>query len=676
MKKQTKIMKNNKNSKLTKNQLKELRAKQIGVNQIIKPVVFVVVSLILEILSFILFKFRTSSGSIQIFPKYLLFDIGLWLMIASLIICSTKNWIANIIYYLAILIEVALLVANITLRSGFGYLFTFDMFDLLYEMTASIDSSFLDFKIIVFAILGASLIIAIPLILDKLCKNKKITLKNFSKPIFCLLCFLVTATVGMGSYTAQSALLKTSNAQKEISDDSYLYQNQQIVDLSYQNFGSCGFYLKNLINTIFPNNGISKDKKDKILNQYNTSIKEAQSTEFSGDNLIVVMMESIEWFAIDPYNTPNLWALKTGEASEHISNQAAVFNNYYSNNKTNVSENLCMLGYMPSVCNFNTNSPNLYSTKYSLPNLFKNEGYTTSFFHNWDANFYTRNTTNKDIGFDNIYTIDDFESSTKSTKFNYYNLESDFAEQFMNKIAPTDGKPFMSFYTTVSSHGLYNVSNPQFEKYSKSYNENLSKMQEWMSLEGYHYPTDVSMQSIFKHYKSAAMDTDEMIGKLFKHLKDNSLLDNTTVVIYSDHYSFYHDLSNEIKGTLKSDYASQESYVVPLMIYSEKLTGSTIDTFCSPYDLYPTLCEMYGLSYNTINAQGKNMFSSEISETVYFSHLTGIYSPTCYSKNMQYIHKYNNATDITVEQFKDNVCKLFEKQRILNIVYKSNASYK
>ena len=675
MKNQTKIQKNRKKSKLTKNQLKELRQKQIGLNQILKPIIFFVVSFILEIVSFALFKFKTPTGSTSILPKYILFDIGFWLIICALIICSSKNWISNIIFYLSMLFEVALLVANTTLRSGFGYLFTFDMFDLLYEMTASIDSSFLDFKIIIFAILGAATLIALPLITDKLCKNKKITINKVSKPIFCLLCFLITATVGMGSYAAQSALLKTASAQKEISDDKYLYQNQQVVDQAYQKFGSCGFYFKNLINTIFPNNGVSKDEQAKILKQYNESLKNSQTTDFKGDNLIVIMMESVEWFAIDPYNTPNLWALKTGKASDNITKQATVFSNYYSNNKTNVSENLCMLGYMPSVCNFNTNSNNLYSTKYSLPNLLKNEGYTTSFFHNWDANFYTRNTTNKNIGFDNLYTIDEFESPTKSIKFNYYNLESDFAEQFMTKIAPSDGKPFMSFYTTVSTHGLYNVSNPLFEKYSKTYDNNLEDMKKWMAIEDYHFPTDTNMQAIFKHYKSAVMDTDEMIGKLFKHLRDNSMLDKTTVVIYSDHYSFYHNLSNEIKGTNKSDYSSQESYVVPLMIYSEKLSSSTIESFCSPYDLYPTLCEMYGLPYNTINAQGKNMLTSELSETVYFSHLTGYYSAKCYSKNMLYVHKYNKSNDNDTIQFKENVCKFLEKQRLLNIIYNSKSTY-
>ena len=676
MKKQVKKQKNKEKSKLTRRQLKELRSKQIGLSQILKPVIFFVISFALEILSFVLFKFKTQSGTTQILPKYILFDIGFWLIICAVILCISKNWLSNIVYYLAILFQVILLVANTTLRSGFGYLFTFDMFDLLYEMTASIDSSFLNFKLIIIAVLGGGLMIAIPLVLDKLCKNKKITIKKVSKPIFCLLCFLVTATVGTGSYAAQTALLKTSSAHKEISDDNYLYQNQQIVDQAYQKFGSCGFYFKNLINTLFPNNGISKQEQKKIINQYNSSINPEQNTKFKGDNLIVIMMESVEWFAIDPYNTPNLWALKTGDESDNVSNQAKVFSNYYSNNKTNVSENLCMLGYMPSVCNFNTTSNNLYSTKYSLPNLLKKEGYTTSFFHNWDANFYTRNTTNKNIGFDNIYTIDNFESPTKSTKFNYYNLESDFAEQFMNKIAPTDGKPFMSFYTTVSSHGLYNVTNPQFEKFSTTYDTNLNKMKEWMTSENYHFPTDASMQAIFKHYKSAVMDTDEMIGKIFKHLRDNSMLDETTIVIYSDHYSFYHDLSNEIKSTTKTDYSSQNSYVVPLMIYSEKFSGSTIDAFCSPYDLYPTLCEMYGLPYNLINAQGKNMLSSEISDTVYYSHLTGFYSDKCYSKNMLYIQKYTDTTDDDVVAFKDNICKMLEKQRLLNIVYKSNTTHK
>lgn len=676
------MKKSNKNKQLinktrlkTRN-LKKLEKYQIGLNQLLKPAIFFVISFVLEIVGFSMFKFKTSSGTTAILPQYLMFDISFWLIICGLILCTHKNWISNLIFYFSILVEVALFIVNTTLKTGFGYLFTFDMLDLLLEMTASLDSSFVDIKLIIIAIAGLAIFIATPLLIDKFCKKKKFTLKKASRGIFCLLFFLITSTVGVGCYTTQTALLKTSNAQKEILDDHYLYENQQLTDLSYQKFGSCGFYFKNLINTLFPNNTSSKDERNKTLEKYKTSVKELDKTaSLYGDNLIVVMLESFEWFAIDPYNTPNLWALKAGEASENISNQATVFTNYYSNNKTNVSENLLMLGYMPNVCNFNTKANNEYSTKYSLPNLLKQEGYTTSYFHNWNPEFYTRGTTNKHLGFDNVYTIDNFESSTKSTKFNYYNLETDFANQFMNKIAPTDGSRFMSFYTTVSTHGLYNVTNPLFNKYYKIYDNNLENMKKWFSDNNYHYPTDENMQAILKEYKSAAMDADEMIGNLFKHLKDNSMLDNTTVVIYSDHHSFYHDLTNEVKSTVKSEYYSQESYVVPLMIYSESISETQVDEFCSPYDLYPTLCEMYGLPYNTINAQGKDMLSSEISKTIYFSHLTGIYSPTCYSKNMQYIHKYKNTTDADVQNFKDRTCEFFEKQRILNIIYHSHLTY-
>lgn len=665
-----------KKTKLKTRNLRKLEPHQIGLNQILKPVIFFVISLILELVSFAMFKFKTTSGSTQVLPQYILFDIGFWLVICALILCTHKNWISNLIFYLSLLVEVAIFILNSNLKSGFGYLFTFDMVDLLSEMTASLDISFINYKLIGICILGASAVIALPLIVDKLCKNKKFTLKKASRSIFCLLFFLVTSTVGVGCYSAQTALMKTSKAHTEISDDKYLYKNQQITDLAFQKFGSCGFYFQNLINTLFPSNKTTKSEQNKLLESYKTSVKTLDKTaSLYGDNLIVIMLESYEWFAIDPYNTPNLWALKTGSEHDTISQQALVFTNYNSNNKTNVSENLCMLGYMPSVCNFNAKTGNEYSTKYSLPNLLKAEGYTTAFFHNWDKNFYTRGKTNKNIGFDTVYTIDDFTKEDKSTAFNFYNLETDFANQLMDKIAPTDGKPFMTFYTTISTHGLYDITNPLFEKYYKIYDQNLENMKTWFTDNDYHYPTSKDMQAILREYKSAAMDTDEMIGNLFKHLKDNDMLDNTTVVIYSDHHSFYHGLTNEIKSTVKADYSSQESYVVPLMIYSEKIPSATIDAFCSPYDLYPTLCEMYGLPYNTINAQGKDMLSSEISETIYYSHLTGFYSDKCYSKNMQYIQKYKGSSDEDVQKFKDKACEILEKQRILNIIYNSHAKY-
>ena len=649
---------------------------KLGLNQLLKPALYLLISIILEIVSFAIFDFKTASGSKQILPQYIFFDIGVWLFVCGLIICSKKNWLANIFFYIALVVKVTIFIINVTLKADFGYLFTFDKARLLPEMVESMNTSFINYPLIAVAVIGAFIVIALPIVFDNVFGKKKIQLKKMSNTIFCLLMFLITSTVGFGCYTAQSALIKTSNEFKEISDDKYLYKNQQIHDLAFQKFGSCGFYLKNISNLLFPNSGISKEEVNATIEAYdNSAVDKDITASLYGDNLIVIMLESFEWFAIDPYNTPHLWALKTGNSSDIISKQAVVFSNYQSNNKTNVSENICMLGYMPNEATFVVDKPNVYATKYSLPNLLKAEGYKTSYFHNWKINFYNRDKVNKNIGFDNIYSLDDFEHAEKSTKFNFYNRESDFVEQMMDKLAPTTGK-FMSFYTTVSSHGTYTVQNPRFEKHFETYDKNLELMKTWFADEGYVYPNTKEYQSILKEYKSACMDTDEMVGKLFKHLNDTGLIQNTTVMLYADHNAYYQNLTKVIKGTEKDDYSSQKAYTVPLMIYSNKIASQTIDSFCSTYDIYPTLCEMFGLPYNVVNAMGKDMFSeNDIKNTIYSSALTGFSSAKCYSKTMQHITKYANSTDADVELFKINVVEFLKKQQILKIVYNSNRTY-
>ena len=111
-------------------------------------------------------------------------------------------------------------------------------------MIESMNTSFINYGLIAVAVIGACTVIALPIIFDKLLGKIKIQLKKISNTIFCLLLFLVTATVGAGCFTAQTALLKTSNAHTEIYDDEYLFENQQIHDLSFQKFGSCFFGIK------------------------------------------------------------------------------------------------------------------------------------------------------------------------------------------------------------------------------------------------------------------------------------------------------------------------------------------------------------------------------------------------------------------------------------------------
>ena len=190
--------------------LKELEKKQIGLNQLLKPALYLLLSLIFEIVSFVVFEFKYADGSAQILPSYIFFDIGLWLFIASLMLCSTKNWISNTIFYVSMSVKALLLVANITLRGGFGYLFSWDMIDLILEAFESIDADFINFPLIITCVLVVGVIIALPIVFDKLLKKYKVTIKKVTKPIFCLICFLLTSTIGVGCYGIQIATIKAS----------------------------------------------------------------------------------------------------------------------------------------------------------------------------------------------------------------------------------------------------------------------------------------------------------------------------------------------------------------------------------------------------------------------------------------------------------------------------------
>ena len=101
-------------------------------------------------------------------PQYILFDIGVWLFVCGLIICSKKNWISNMFFYIAVVIKVAIFIVNVTLKADFGYLFSFDKLRLLPEMMESMNTSFINYPLIAVAVVGAFTVIALPIVFDKL----------------------------------------------------------------------------------------------------------------------------------------------------------------------------------------------------------------------------------------------------------------------------------------------------------------------------------------------------------------------------------------------------------------------------------------------------------------------------------------------------------------------------
>ena len=95
--------------KLTKEEKKALKKQQqienhnkLSVNQIIKPCLFLVIAITLEIVNFAILKFSASgTNHIQLFPKYVVFDFAFWLIMCGIML-SAKNWLCNTVFYVAL----------------------------------------------------------------------------------------------------------------------------------------------------------------------------------------------------------------------------------------------------------------------------------------------------------------------------------------------------------------------------------------------------------------------------------------------------------------------------------------------------------------------------------------------------------------------------------------------
>ena len=116
-------------------------------------------------------------------------------------------------------------------------------------------------------------------------------------------------------------------------DDTYLFDTQFIGTKAYKKFGTFGFYYKNIGNFVSGDGKKSAEQQDeetalKALDDYlaewrfNSDLDALDLTPYGGNgalrtgtlngqNVVLVVIESGEWYAINGEYTPTLYALAT-----------------------------------------------------------------------------------------------------------------------------------------------------------------------------------------------------------------------------------------------------------------------------------------------------------------------------------------------------------------------------
>ncbi len=189
------------------------------------------------------------------------------------------------------------------------------------------------------------------------------------------------------------------------------------------------------------------------------------------------------------------------------------------------------------------------------------------------------------------------------------NLDSNCIAYMKDEMFPKD-EHFFTFWISFCTHGFYDKRTTLQEYYERFDEYEV-------------FPEGDQKQNYLRTYAAAVADFDKAIGMMMEDLEKKNRLDDTTILIISDHNTYYSKLSNYVKG-IETRYNS-ELYRIPCMIFDRKLTAAMkengeelhIDKFTTTSDIIPTVLDILGIPGWKNLYYGSTVFSDK--ESIVFS---------------------------------------------------------
>ena len=396
----------------------------------------------------------------------------------------------------------------------------------------------------------------------------------------------------------------------------------------------------------------------------------------AGNNLVLILAESLDTHILEMYSPdqtrelfPNITRLLEGGISA---------TNFHLKEKTDTAEAFSLLGALPSRgsihYNFHRNE-----FPFSLPSKMRaafdqagHEDPQLYAFHQNRPAFYNRNRLYPQMGFDRFWSINDMTSrGVKNTwqggfnpfRRNERTLDSQTVRQMRDYMFPKD-RAFFTYWISFVKHGFYQHRNNLEEQ---GYYNRLDEL--GMFLGG------SKMDDFLRNYVAAALDFDKALGYMFEDLEQKGLLDTTTIVVVSDHETYYHDMARHFKDV--NHHIDPETFRIPMTIYCRRLKDAfklagrphEITKFTTMQDLVPTILDMFGVPAWRNLYFGHSMLQ-EACESIAFSRVYNFFMNDRLSffnaNNMDYrTAKYvEGDTDIFIERAKIHLEKLFWLDRL------------
>lgn len=340
------------------------------------------------------------------------------------------------------------------------------------------------------------------------------------------------------------------------------------------------------------------------MHEYFGSLEPSMQNEytgfFKGKNLIFLTAEAFSPYAIDENYTPTLYKL---------SHEGFVFTNYYQPSwalSTTGGEFANMTGVIPEWINSGnsfTESASKYMP-YAPGNLFKKEGYVCRAYHNNSYNYYDRDKTHPNLGYDYKGIGNGLSLSMNYWPASDLDMIQNTIDEAIDGYLET-GVPFHNYYMTVSGHCSYSWGGNAMSK------KNKESAQEA-------FP-DACME--IQAYMACNKELDLALSYLLQKLDEAGISDDTVIVMGADHYPYAMAKGNTDTYVTLSGIEDTEKdisrYKNTLILYcSEMEEPIVIDTPCSSIDIVPTLANLFGIEYDSRLYSGRDIFATNYDPSV------------------------------------------------------------
>jgi phosphoglycerol transferase MdoB-like AlkP superfamily enzyme len=554
-----------------------------------------------------------------------LIALGLLLFLCGIVMLIKNNLVRFILCSILLVVQAILDLAFVVIYDMTGQYFDFGMLELRNDAFGILESIPMNFVVFYTAVFCCIFFVIFAKRSVK--RMRRVNYSNVERVIY--ICLIFTGII-MTSVTVYA-----NNSKKVDKYDKMLNKKQ---GSNYSSYGIIGNVINEFSKGLIFNKTEKMDSKQIEDFIYGEVSEPTVKFGISKDkNVIVILVESFEWFSFiksDEY--PNGLDLTEEDYRYLFPNlykfydESVVVSNFHSKEKTDISETISILGSYPtdSYIDYDYEENVMPQTIPNILKLVTDGNIVNRSFHDGFKSFYNREKTHAAFGFEKLtdsydmYDIsDELVQSGKASDVTMHdymtngerNLDSEMINTCKDYMFSQDNR-FYTYITSITMHGIY------YER--ENLKEHMDKLKEVYT------PKDENneMEAVLMNYMTTVMEFDDALGIMMDDLEEKGLLDNTTILMFGDHNSYYQQLSNYVKDIedYNTDNYYTDLYKVPLMIYDSDLGHQVIDKYTCTADIAPTLLDLTGINYYSNLYYGHSIFDDE--ESVMYSRAYGFFS--------------------------------------------------